>query len=306
MKTLLRCATLLLMSLSLGTPAMLLPRDSANAEPIGTPPVVKNSPSLLGTWQITQEGISDVILIFTDAGEVNLFEEKTYGDYKYYQRPTDYSFMSQLSNDFLKLEAWPKYQIQGNILTVKPVNSSEDRRRLEFSADGQTATFIKEENTSSNITVKRISNSTQPPANTQTIAMLQGNFHGLKRLIAIQTAQIKYWQKKRRFAAKIQNLSLKPYPEGDKFYEFKIVQISPRESTIVAIAKQPDLRSYVLRVDRIGRRQKLFDGLLCGTDRPSNEKPPAPQIQNKILTCQTKTHQIDLPVEISRSLFQPK
>jgi Type IV pilin-like G and H, putative len=305
MKTLLRCATLLCMSLSLGTSAILLPRDIANAEPSVTPPTVQTQPSLLGTWTSPQESIK-AILIFNDAGEINFFEEKIYGDYKYYQLNPDYSLMNQLPNDSLQLDAWPKYQVQGNKLTVTPANGTADQRRLEFSADGQSVTFIKEDNTNSNFTVKRINNNTQPPANTETRETAQGHFHGLKKLVAIQAAQTQYWQKKRRFATKMQNLSLKPYPASDRLYDFKIVQISQRESTIAAIAKQPNLRSYVLRVDRIGRRQQLFNGLLCVTDRPSNEKPPLPQTQDKKLTCQTKTHQIDLPSYISRSLFQPQ
>jgi Type IV pilin-like G and H, putative len=303
MKTLLRCATLLCMSLSLGTSTIFLPREIANAEPSVTPPTVQTPPSLLGTWTAPQEKLK-AILIFNDAGEINFFEEKIYGDYKYYKLTPDYFLMNQLSNDSLKLEAWPKYQVQGNKLTVTSVNGPEDLRRLEFSADGQSVTFIKEDNTSSNFTVKRVNNNTQPPANTETKETVQGHFHGLKKLVAIQTAQTQYWQKKRRFATKIQNLSLKSYPESDKLYEFKIIQINQRESTIAAIAKQPNLHSYVLRVDRIGRRQQLFDGLLCGTDRPSNEKPPVPQIQDKKLTCQTKTHRIDLPFSITRSLAQ--
>jgi Type IV pilin-like G and H, putative len=303
MKTLLRCATLFCMSLSLGTSTILLPREIANAEPSVTPPTVQTQPSLLGTWTSPQEKLK-AILIFNDAGEINFFEEKIYGDYKYYKLTPDYFLMSQLSNDSLKLDTWPKYQVQGNKLTVTTVNGTDDLRRLEFSADGQTVTFIKEDNASSNFTVKRINNNTQPPANTETKETVQGHFHGLKKLVAIQTAQTQYWQKKRRFATKIQNLSLKSYPESDRLYEFKIIQINQRESTIAAIAKQPNLSSYVMRVDRIGRRQQLFDGLLCGTDRPSNVKPPVPQIQDKKLTCQTKTHRIDLPFSITRSLAQ--
>jgi hypothetical protein len=57
-----------------------------------------------------------------------------------------------------------------------------------------------------------------------------------------------------------------------------------------------------LQLDRVGRRQQPFKGILCGTDRPSNQLPPLPQLKGKNLTCPNKTHLVDFNPSISQSL----
>jgi hypothetical protein len=73
---------------------------------------------------------------------------------------------------------------------------------------------------------------------------------------------------------------------------------------ITAMATQPNLHSYVLQVDRIGRRQQPFAGILCATDRPSTQQLPLPQLKDKKLVCPTKTHQVDIGYPISTFLFK--
>jgi hypothetical protein len=91
-------------------------------------------------------------------------------------------------------------------------------------------------------------------------------------------------------------------PDSDQLYRYELVKQSTRQNIIAAIPTQPNLRSFVLQLDRVGLRQQPFKGILCGTDRPSDQLPLLPQLKGKKLTCPTNTHSIDFNSSIIKSL----
>jgi Type IV pilin-like G and H, putative len=294
MKTLLRCTTLFCLSISLGTPAL--------GQPTSSPSIIQTQPSIVGSWSMIDDR-EHYLMIFNSVGEVNVLLEQVYGDYKYYKTPTsdENSLINQVANASFKPEPPLKYRVKGNLLTVTTRDGTDDTRRLVFTANGRSFDMIQDD-VKSSFTFNRVSDSIEMPNNSESLATAESQFHGLSKLVALQTAQTKYWQKQRRFSPKIHNLSFKALLESDRLYNYRILQVTQRQSTIVAIPKQPSLRSYVMRIDRIGRQNKLFTGILCATDRPSQQLTAVVQLPNNQQTCPAKTHNINLPSRLIENL----
>jgi hypothetical protein len=293
MKALLRSILLCLM---LGTPALAEPTTTTN----------QNQQSLLGTWTGELTNLP-IVIIFDNTGVVNVLSEKAYGDYKYYELPGgDYNrLISRVSDESSAIEQPLKYKRQGNIIEVTNPDGRIEKNTLDFTNNGLTLSFGKEGMPGVLVSVNKVSDSTEFPKNTESQATVDGHFNGLRKLVALQVAQSDYWLRKRRFASQIASLSskVKPLPDSDRLYSYKLVKQSPRQSIIAAIPTQPNLRSFVLQLDRVGRRQRPFKGILCATDRPSDQMPPLPEPG---FTCATKTHQIDFNYPIERSLLKVK
>jgi Type IV pilin-like G and H, putative len=297
MKTLLRSTLVLCLSISFGTPLR------AEAQP--NPSVLQ--PSLAGTWSSTVFG-DDAIVIFDKAGNVNLLSKKIQGDYKYYQFPDAeyYGLMQQVASGKFVVEPSPKYKVQGNMVEVAVFNGNVTKLRLDFTDNGRIVNFIEENQPKPSFSFKRISEDSELPKETESLATLEGHFHGLRKLMVLQVAQADLWTQKRRFAKELQTLKIKPLPESDRSYRYELVKQGQRQSIIAAIATQPNLRSFVLQLDRVGLRQQPFNGIICATDRPSDQMPLLPLLKNKGLVCATKTHQVDFNPQIRRSLLKVK
>ena len=170
--------------------------------------------------------------------------------------------------------------------------------------NGRTVNLSRENESSIIVSFDRVNDSVEPPKNTESKAIVEGHLNGLRKLIALQTAQADHWIQKRRFAKQLQSLEIKPLPESDRLYRYELIRQSPRQNIIAAIPTQPDLRSFVLQLDRVGRRQQPFKGILCATDRPSNKVPPVPQLKKQEFTCAANTHKIDFNHPIEQSLLK--
>jgi Type IV pilin-like G and H, putative len=293
MKALLRH---ILLCLVLSTPAL--------AEPTTTS---QNQPSMIGTWRWTLSPIP-AIFIFDNSGVLKALVEKTYGDYKYYEFSTaNYNnLMSRIAGNSSELEPFLNYKLQSNILEVTIPNGSIQKNSLNFINNGRTVNFRTEGESEILVTFDKVSDSVDLPTNTESLTTVEGHFHGLNKLVALQVAQSDYWIQKRRFAKELQSLKIKSLPESDRSYRYELVKQSPRQSVIVAIPTQPNLRSYTLQLDRVGRRQQPFNGILCATDRPGEQPAPLPQFKNKGLTCPATTHEVDFNTAIRRSLLKVK
>lgn len=298
MKALLRS---ILLCLILSTPAL--------AELAPTTTTSQNQHSLTGTWSWKILNLP-IIFIFDKNGVINALGEKTYGDYKYYEFPgADYSrLMSRVSGESFEVDPILKYKQQGNIIEVTNPNGKIEKNSLNFTNNGRTVNLSKEGESEILVTFDKVSDSVDLPKNTESLATVEGHFHGLRKLVALQVAQSDYWIQKRRFANQLASLSskVKPLPDSDQSYRYELVKQSPRQNIIVAIPTQPNLRSFVLQLDRVGRRQQPFKGILCATDRPSEKLAPLPQVKNKGLTCPATTHEIDFNTAIRRSLLKVK
>ena len=183
-----------------------------------------------------------------------------------------------------------------------------EKNTLNFTNNGRTVSFTKEGESEILVSFEKVSDSTEFPKNTESLTTVESHFHGLRKLLALQVAQSDYWMQQRRFTSQIASLSskVKLLPESDRSYRYELVKQGQRQSIIAAIPTQPNLRSFVLQLDRVGRRQQPFKGLLCGTDRPSDQAPPLPQLKKKELACAAKTHQIDFNTSIEQSLLKVK
>jgi Type IV pilin-like G and H, putative len=296
MKALLRSILLCLM---VGTPAL--------AETAPTTTTNQNQQSLAGTWSWKFLNLP-IIFIFDKTGTINALGEKTYGDYKYYEFPgADYSkLMKRISGETSEIEPLLKYKQQGNIIEVTNPDGRIERNILNFTNNGRTVNLSKEGESEILVSFEKVSDSIELPKNAESLATVESHFHGLRKLVTLQVAQSDYWLQRRRFSQQLSALKVKPLPDSDQFYSYKLVKQSPRQSIIAAIPIQPDLRSFVLQLDRVGRRQQPFKGILCGTDRPSDQAPPLPQLKKKKLACATKTHQIDFNPPIEQSLLRVK
>jgi Type IV pilin-like G and H, putative len=296
MKILLRSTLLFCLSLFFGIPVF--------AEPTPIQSTKSNQYSLTGTWSWNVYG-EKVIFIFNNVGEITILLSKNYGDYKYYQFPSaEYiSLMQQVATG--KFEAKPqspsKYILQGNMIEVL-TSGTLKKQRIDFSNNDRTVNFTEENATKPSFSFQRVSDNMELPKETESLSTVENHFYGLHRLFALQVGQANYWLKKRRFAPLLQNLQIKSLPESDRAYRYELVKQSPRQNIIAAIPTQPNLRSFVLQLDRVGSRQQPFKGILCGTDRPSNQLPPLPQLKGKNLTCPNKTHLVDFNPSISQSL----
>jgi hypothetical protein len=292
MKALLRS---ILLCLILGTPAL--------AEPVPTTTPDQNQHSLTGTWSWNFIDLP-IIFIFDNNGLINALGEKTYGDYKYYEFPgADYSkLMNRVSGEASEIDPPLKYKRQGNIIEVTNPDGRVEKNILNFINNGRTVNLSKEGESEVLVSFQKVSDSAEPPKNTESQATVESHFNGLNKLVALQVAQSDYWIQKRRFAKELQTLKVKPLPDSDRSYRYELVKQSPRQNIIAAIPTQPNLRSFVLQLDRVGRRQQPFKGILCGTDRPSDQLPSLPQLKGKNLTCPTTTHPVAFNYSISKSL----
>jgi Type IV pilin-like G and H, putative len=290
MKALLRS---ILLCLILGTPAL--------AEP--TPTTNQDQYSLTGTWSWKFLNLP-IIFIFDNNGLINALGEKTYGDYKYYELPgADYSkLMNRISSGIAEVDPPLKYKRQGNIIEVTNPDGRVEKNILKFINNGRTVNLSKEGESEILVSFNKVSDSTEPPQNTESQATVEGHFNGLHKLVALQIAQSDYWLQKRRFAKELQVLKVQPLPDSDRSYQYKLIKQSPRQNIIAAIPTQPNLRSFVLQLDRVGLRQQPFKGILCATDRPSDQLPSLPQVKGKNLTCSTTTHPVAFNSSISKSL----
>jgi Type IV pilin-like G and H, putative len=290
------CSTLLL-CLSLA-PATI-------AQP--TPNPATTQPALLGTWS-SDLFIKEVIIVFDKAGKVNLLNKKTYGDYEYYQfsDAEEYGMMQQIANGKFAIEPSPKYKLQDNLVEITIPNGSVDRFRLDFINNGRTVNFTEKDQTKPSFSLQRVSDNPELPKGTEPLATVESHFHGLRKLVALQVAQADYWIQKKRFATTIQGLKLKSLPDSDRSYRYELVKQSPRQSIIAAIPTQPNLRSYVLQLDRTGLSQQPFNGMVCATDRPFVKLVPLPQLKNKALVCPSTSHQVGFGTAIRRSLLKVK
>lgn len=292
MKALLRS---ILLCLILSTPVL--------AESAPTTTTNQNQHSLTGTWSWKLLNLP-VIVIFDNNGVINLLSEKKHGNYKYYEfSGAGYSrLMSRISGEAPEVLPPLKYNRKGNIVELTNSDGKIEKNTLDFTNNGRTVTFSKEDKSEILVSFNKVSDGVEAPPNTESLATVESHFHGLRKLVALQVAQSDYWIQKRRFAKQLQVLNVKPLPNSDRLYRYELVKQSPRQNIIAAIPTQPNLRSFVLQLDRVGRRQQPFKGILCGTDRPSNQLPPLPQLKGKNLTCPNKTHLVDFNPSISQSL----
>jgi Type IV pilin-like G and H, putative len=292
MKALLRS---ILLCLILGTPAL--------AEPTPTTTPDQNQYSLTGTWSWKIFNLP-VIFIFDDSGVINLLGEKTYGNYKYYELPgADYSkLMSRVSGESSEVDSPLQYKRQGNIIEVTNPDGRVEKNTLNFINNGRTLNLSKEGESEILASFDKVSDSAELPKNTEPQTTIEGHFNGLRKLVALQIAQSDYWIQKRRFAKELKVLKVQPLPDSDRSYQYKLIKQSPRQNIIAAIPTQPNLRSFILQLDRVGRRQQPFKGILCATDRPSDQLPSLPQLKGKNLTCSTTTHPVAFNYSISKSL----
>jgi Type IV pilin-like G and H, putative len=294
MKALFCCTSLLFLGLFSGNPIAAQPTPTPIPS-IGTKtPDMVNSDAFLGTW-LVEERNQRFLMILNRTGELNAVREQVYGDYRYYQQIiADYSFlMSRLDRNSLEPEPLPKYRIQGNLIKVN-INGTDSEMRFEFAADRQSIQFFNGTETTPASTFKRVSYRTELPADTEPTSTVESHFFGLKKLVAIQVAETKYWQKRRRFTNQLSSLTLPQLAQSDARYSYQITQANRKQSIITAIPKQPNLRSYVLQIDRTGLRNQPFNTLLCGTDRPSNQLPALPKVVDQKLTCPAQTHAIEI------------
>jgi Type IV pilin-like G and H, putative len=277
----------------------------ALAESTPTTTTSQNQHSLNGTWSWKFLNLP-IIFIFDKNGVINALGEKTYSDYKYYEFPgADYSkLMSRVSGESSEVDPILKYKQQGNIIEVTHPDGRIEKNSLNFTNNGRTVNLSREGESEILVSFDKVNNSVDLPKNTESLATVEGHFHGLRKLVALQVAQSDYWIQKRRFANQLASLSskVKPLPDSDQYYSYELVKQSPRQNIIAAIPIKPNLRSFVLQLDRVGRRQQPFKGILCATDRPSNQRSPLPQLKSKNLTCPTTTHLVDFNPSISRSL----
>ncbi len=296
MKALLRSSLLCFM---LSVPAL--------AESAPTTTLSQNQYSLTGTWSWKILNLP-IIFIFDKNGVINVLGERTYGDYKYYELPgADYSkLMSRVSGESSAAEPLLKYKQLGNIIEVTNPDGKIEKNSLKFTNNGRTVTLSKEDGSEVLVSFDKVSDSVDLPKNTESLATVEGHFHGLNKLVTLQVAQSDYWLQKRSFAKQLQNLKIKSLPDSDRSYRYELVKQNPRQSIIAAIPTQPNLRSFVLQLDRVGRRQQPFKGILCATDRPSEQPALLPQLKKKELTCPATTHKIDFNFSIQQSLLKMK
>ncbi len=294
MKALLRSILLCLM---VGTPALAEPTPSAT--------INQNQQSIIGTWS-TNIFNQSIVIIFDNTGVIKIVSEKTYGDYKYYELAEYNKLMDQISNESFKLDPDLKYKQQGNSLEVTHPDGRIEKNTLDFVNSGRTLNLSRENNSESVAVFTKVSDSNEISKNTESLTTLEGHFQGLRKLVALQTAQSDYWVQKKRFVSQLTNLNskIKPMPNSDRSYRYELLKQGQRQSIIAAIPTQPNLRSFVLQLDRVGRRQQPFNGIICGTDRPSDQIPPLPQFKKKELVCAPKTHQVDLNYSIESSLLK--
>jgi Type IV pilin-like G and H, putative len=290
MKALLRS---ILLCLILGTPTL--------AEP--APTTSQNQYSMAGTWSWKFLNLP-IIFIFDNNGVINALGEKTYGDYKYYEFPgADYSkLMNRIGNGSSEVDPLLKYKQQGNFIEVTNPDGRIEKNALNFTNNGRTVKLSKEGDSEILVSFDKVSDDTELPKSTESQATVEGHFNGLRKLVALQVAQSDHWVQKRSFAKQLQSLKFKPLPDSDQLYRYELVKQSTRQNIIAAIPTQPNLRSFVLQLDRVGLRQQPFKGILCGTDRPSDQLPLLPQLKGKKLTCPTNTHSIDFNSSIIKSL----
>lgn len=290
------CSTLLL-CLSLAPATIAQPTPSAAITP----------PTLLGTWS-SDLFSKEVIIVFDKAGTINLLNKKTYGNYEYYQfaDAEEYGMMQQIANYKLVIDPSPKYRVQDNLVEITIPNASVNQLRLDFTNNGRTVNFTEKDQAKPSFSLQRVSDSSELPPGTEPYTTVESHFNGLRKLVALQVAQADYWTEKKRFATTIQSLKIKSLPNSDRAYRYELVKQSPRQSIIVAIPTQPNLRSYVLQLDRVGLRQQPFNGTICATDRPFAKLVPLPQLKNKGLVCPTASHQVDFGTAIRRSLLKVK
>jgi Type IV pilin-like G and H, putative len=296
MKALLRS---ILLCLILGTPAL--------AESAPTTTTNQNQHSLTGTWSWKFLGVP-IIFIFDNNGLINALGEKTYGNYKYYEFPgADYSkLMNRISGESSVIDPPLKYKRQGNIIEVTNPDGRVEKNILNFINNGRTVNLSKEGESEVLVSFEKVSDSAELPKNTESQATVESHFNGLNKLVALQVAQSDYWIEKRRFAKELKVLKVKPLPDSDRSYQYKLIKQSQRQSIVAAIPTQPNLRSFVLQLDRVGRRQQPFNGIICATDRPSEQLVPLPQFKNKGLTCPATTHEVDFNTSIRQSLLKVK
>jgi hypothetical protein len=296
MKALLRS---ILLCLILGTPAL--------AEPTPTTTPDQNQYSLTGTWSWKIFNLP-AIVIFDNNGLINLLGEKTYGNYKYYELPgANYSkLMNQISGESSEVDPPLKYKRQGNIIEVTNPDGRVEKNTLNFINNGRTVNLSKEGESEIIVSFEKVSDSVELPKNAESQTTVEGHFNGLRKLVALQIAQSDYWIQKRRFAKELKVLKVQPLPDSDRPYQYKLIKQSQRQSVVAAIPTQPNLRSFVLQLDRVGRRKQPFNGIICATDRPSEQLAPLPQVKNKGLTCPATTHEVDFNTPIRQSLLKVK
>jgi Type IV pilin-like G and H, putative len=272
-----------------------------------TPNPAPAEPTLLGSWYPDLSN-KEVILIFDKAGTINLLRKKTYGNYEYYQftDAEEYGMMQQIANGKFVVEPSPKYKLQDNLIEIAISDGSVNQLRLDFSNNGSTVSFTEKDQAKPSFSLQRVNDNAELPKGTEPLATVESHFHGLRKLVALQVAQADYWIQKKRFATTISGLKLKSLPESDRSYRYELVKQSPRQSVVAAIPTQPNLRSYVLQLNRTGLSQQPFNGMICATDRPFAKLVPLPQLKNKALTCPTATHQVDFGTAIRRSLLKMK
>jgi Type IV pilin-like G and H, putative len=306
MKILLRSTLLLCFSLSWGKPILAESTSIPTIAPTNPSPST-TQPTLMGTWSADTFG-KEVIIVFDQAGTVNFLGKKIDGDYEYYQfaDTSDYRLMQQVASGKFAIEPSPRYKVQGNIVEVTLPDGTTNQVSLDFTDNGRTVNFKEKSPSNIIFTLKRVSNDSEVPKNTESLATAESHFHGLSKLIALQVAQADYWTKKRNFAKELQSLKVKPLPDSDRSYQYKLIKQSQRQSIVAAIPTQPNLRSFVLQLDRVGRRQQPFNGIICATDRPSEQLAPSPQFKNKGLTCPATTHEVDFNTSIRQSLLKMK
>lgn len=146
------------------------------------------------------------------------------------------------------------------VIFRRPITAAEARRNLKAAEEGQAALAAE---------------------STQSLAEI--------RLSSVLRSQQAYLLENNQLANSFSQLDLGSF-ENEDDYVYNLTLVNDRTAQVTAIAKQPNLKSYISTVFVVGSSTET---ITCSSDKPSQEAPPAPTLAGTTPQCAEGSEAID-------------
>ncbi len=131
--------------------------------------------------------------------------------------------------------------------------------------------------------------------NQQKIVVKQS--YAIMNISSISSTQIDFYQKKNKFASKLEELSSFSHINDSDDYHYSVFNSNNSQAIATATAKKDSLKSYTIALFLV----KNIDGYdikitgICGTNTPSKTPPGTPKISGKNTQCPSDSKQVKYP-----------
>lgn len=285
-------------SASPGSTPTTSPQTTNNQTPTASPQVTNpgttnannSDPSkrLIGQWEGRYEG-KNVVMIFTPESKLLA---SVGGEKKVYEL----FYRLDTTTNPINFDVFENFETLKKGVVTKTILEFTPEGQLRIQMEGTNPKTPRPTSFNAKATVlKKISDSTTPPQNHQTVNPLNNQLQraiqaeGKTYIGSLNRASQAYFVEKNSFTADIDQLGVGISKET-KNYSYSLVVVDAKKAVqTIAIAKRDDIKSYtgLTYVTSDKNNEAIPKAILCESNSPTAQKPNPPEVINNEAQCPT-------------------